>query len=117
IGNAAVHEEPPSAADVRTLNAAARRADVAPQLGDDWSIRAPRSRAFEGALAALARDAISLFADGDRRLLLRTCEQDDCQGLFLDRSRGERRRWCSMSRCGNRAKAAAFRLRKKEEQS
>ncbi|MGH7660648.1 MAG: CGNR zinc finger domain-containing protein, partial [Vulcanimicrobiaceae bacterium] len=87
IGNAAVHEQPPSAADVRTLNAAARRADVAPQLGEDWSISAPRSRAFEGALAALARDAIALFADGDRRLLLRTCEHDDCQGLFLDRSR------------------------------
>lgn len=117
IGSAAVRGEAPAAADIRIVNSAARRADVAPQLGDDWSIRTARSRAFEGALATIARDAIVLFADGDLRPRLRTCEQDDCQGLFLDRSRGERRRWCSMSRCGNRAKAAAFRQRKKEEQS
>lgn len=116
LGNAAVHGKNPSVSDIRIVNAAARRADVAPQLAEDWSVRAPRSRAFESALATIAREAIALFADDARRPLLRTCEQDDCQGLFLDRSRGERRRWCSMSRCGNRAKAAAFRLRKKEEQ-
>ena len=116
LGSAAARGETPLAPDIRVLNSAARRADVAPQLDEDWSVRAPRSRAFESALAAIARDAIALFADDDRRPLLRTCEQGDCQGLFLDRSRGERRRWCSMSRCGNRAKAAGFRLRKKEEQ-
>lgn len=117
LGTAAAHNVQPAALDVRILNNAARRADAIPQLSDNWSIRKPRSRAFEGAVAALARDAIALFADAERRERLRTCEQSDCQGLFLDRSRGERRRWCSMARCGNRAKAAAFRQRKKEEQS
>ena len=116
LGNAAAHGEKPLASDIRIVNSAARRADAIPQLGEDWSVRTPRSRAFESALAAIARDAIALLADESRRTLLRTCEQDDCQGLFLDRSRGERRRWCSMSRCGNRAKAAAFRLRTKEKQ-
>lgn len=35
---------------------------------------------------------------------LRRCEADDCRMLYLDRS--GRRTWCSMQRCGNRAKAA-----------
>jgi len=115
IGRAAVNGEAPAPSDVRTLNAAARSAEVAPQLTEEWSIRTPRSHAFEAALTAIARDAIALFGDESRRSRLNTCEQDDCRGLFLDRSRGERRRWCSMSRCGNRAKAATFRQRKKGE--
>lgn len=34
---------------------------------------------------------------------VRTCGR--CGWLFLDSSRGGRRRWCSMSTCGNREKA------------
>ncbi len=48
-------------------------------------------------------DAISLL--GQRPDRLRTCEHDDCTLWFLDTSKGGRRRWCSMERCGNRAKA------------
>src|SRR5579885_2345032 len=47
LGNAAAHGETPVAADIRVLNAAARRADAIPQLGEDWSLRTSRSRAFE----------------------------------------------------------------------
>ena len=32
-----------------------------------------------------------------------------CGWLFLDSSRGGRRRWCSMSTCGNREKASRHR--------
>ncbi len=42
---------------------------------------------------------------------LRECRR--CTHLFLDQGRGVGRRWCSMSRCGNRAKAEAFRARHK----
>jgi len=34
--------------------------------------------------------------------------------LFLDVSPSVRRRWCSMDRCGSRAKGGAFRQRLKE---
>jgi predicted RNA-binding Zn ribbon-like protein len=37
--------------------------------------------------------------------------RERCRMLFLDRSRGRRRRWCSMAECGNRAKVAAHRER------
>ncbi len=39
---------------------------------------------------------------------IRQCEAPDCNWLFLDRSRGGRRRWCDMSVCGNRAKARRY---------
>jgi predicted RNA-binding Zn ribbon-like protein len=42
------------------------------------------------------------------------CAADDCNWLFLDRSRGGTRRWCSMRSCGNRAKARRhYRRRRK----
>ncbi len=36
---------------------------------------------------------------------LHECEASDCSWLFIDRSRGRRRRWCDMATCGNREKA------------
>jgi predicted RNA-binding Zn ribbon-like protein len=47
----------------------------------------------------------------DRRALLRRCDDPKCTRLFIDRSRGGRRRWCDMKGCGDRAKAAAYRRR------
>lgn len=49
-----------------------------------------------------ALDALALLGSPDRGLL-RACER--CSWLFLDRSRSGRRRWCSPSVCGNRARA------------
>jgi predicted RNA-binding Zn ribbon-like protein len=39
--------------------------------------------------------------------LVRRCANPVCVLLFLDLSKSGRRRWCSMSVCGNRAKVAA----------
>ena len=50
--------------------------------------------------AALAAEALLTGAD---LALVRACER--CSWLYLDRSRGRRRRWCRMAACGNRAKA------------
>ncbi|GAA4900819.1 CGNR zinc finger domain-containing protein [Streptomonospora salina] len=50
----------------------------------------------------LALAASGLLAS-DRRTHLRVCGR--CSWLFLDPSPTRRRRWCSMTTCGNRAKA------------
>jgi len=42
---------------------------------------------------------------------VKACEGQPCTQLFIDRTRGHVRRWCSMAICGNRAKQAAHRLR------
>jgi len=53
-----------------------------------------------------------LLEDGDFSLI-RQCENPPCTLWFYDRTKGHRRRWCSPAVCGNRAKVAAFRLRKR----
>lgn len=42
---------------------------------------------------------------------VKACEGAACTLVFLDRTRGHGRRWCSMAVCGNRAKQAAHRKR------
>lgn len=46
---------------------------------------------------------------------LRKCERTDCILYFYDTTKNHKRRWCSMSICGNRAKAAKFYQKKKAE--
>ena len=75
-----------------------------------------RERALPGGpascLAPLALAAAELLADGDSRRV-RRCAGPECGLWFYDTSRNGSRRWCSMDRCGNRAKVAAHYRRKK----
>lgn len=43
---------------------------------------------------------------------IRSCSHPNCVLWFLDTSRNGKRRWCSMERCGNRAKAQKHYRRK-----
>ncbi|MFF4230311.1 CGNR zinc finger domain-containing protein [Streptomyces sp. NPDC001820] len=62
-------------------------------------------------LAAVARDAVDLLTDPVARARLRECEGDNCRRVYLDTSRGRRRRWCSSEVCGNRERVARHRRR------
>jgi predicted RNA-binding Zn ribbon-like protein len=64
----------------------------------------------EAFLAPVAEAVADLLADGDFDLV-RHCEGNDCVMWFYDRTKGHRRRWCTSTGCGNRAKVAAFRAR------
>jgi predicted RNA-binding Zn ribbon-like protein len=57
--------------------------------------------------AVLAGEALSLFCS-PRAARIGLCEGDLCGWLFIDESRGKRRRWCDMKDCGSRAKARRF---------
>jgi predicted RNA-binding Zn ribbon-like protein len=46
---------------------------------------------------------------------VKACEGPACTLMFVDRTRGRARRWCSMAACGNRAKQAAHRNRLKKQ--
>jgi len=65
------------------------------------------------ALARIAADAISVATD-DRDRLVR-CDLEECRALLLSSTAGERRKWCSMDRCGNLAKVRAYRRRHARE--
>lgn len=45
---------------------------------------------------------------------LKICASQSCQWLFVDTTRNHRRRWCTMSTCGNREKVRRFRRRQKQ---
>lgn len=80
-------------------------------LAEEVDIRFPA-----GLLAPVAAAAAQLLSTGDRSRL-RRCDAEACGRWFYDVSRNGRRRWCSMARCGNRAKVAAhYRRRRAEEE-
>ncbi|MER6605166.1 CGNR zinc finger domain-containing protein [Streptomyces sp. NPDC000927] len=63
-----------------------------------------------GLTARVARAIAEAAADGTWARL-KVCEADDCRWAYYDRSPAGRRRWCSMSVCGARAKMRAYRAR------
>ena len=95
-------------AEIDLLNLYAATPDIPPAL-TGGTRRAGRSTARPAqALSAMAREAIDLFSETEL-IRFRECAADDCQLIFYDESRSNNRRWCSMQRCGNRAKVRAHR--------
>ncbi|MBG6055671.1 putative RNA-binding Zn ribbon-like protein [Salinibacterium sp. CAN_S4] len=100
----------PSADDVDVINLFAATPDIPPALeGGRRQAGRTRARASQ-TLSVMAREVIQLFS-ADRADRIRECAADDCQLVFYDESRSNNRRWCSMQRCGNRAKVRAHRAR------
>jgi predicted RNA-binding Zn ribbon-like protein len=56
-------------------------------------------------LAPVLWSAAELLLNAPHRRI-RRCANDRCLWLFVDTSKSGTRRWCDMSSCGNRAKAA-----------
>ena len=70
-------------------------------------------RAFDSVLWPIARAAVDLLAS-DQLTYVRACSSKTCEWFFLDTSKNHHRRWCDMTRCGNRAKFQRFYARKKK---
>jgi predicted RNA-binding Zn ribbon-like protein len=66
-----------------------------------------REGGLDWLLAAIARSAAEIIVEGPLTRL-RICANPACGLFFSDKSRTHRRRWCSMSVCGNRYKVANF---------
>ena len=98
------------------LNDVAKAPPIQPRLDDDG--RSSWADPVTGAavLSAVARDAIDLFG-GPRAARLKRCQGVNCAIPFVDTSRPGSRRWCSMDRCGNRAKARNHYHQQRQEAS
>jgi predicted RNA-binding Zn ribbon-like protein len=83
--------------------------DEAPISGLVWS-RRRRWRSPDALLLPIAQAIARLVCEEDFQYV-KACEGHRCSLMFIDRTRGRARRWCSMSVCGNRAKQAAHRER------
>jgi predicted RNA-binding Zn ribbon-like protein len=68
-----------------------------------------------GALARLTESVASDVSEGHPEQL-RVCANEDCRWVFNDTSRTGRRKWCDMSTCGNRAKVARHREKRRAEE-
>jgi predicted RNA-binding Zn ribbon-like protein len=77
----------------------------------EWKFEEPPT--FEAPLWPIARSAADLLAS-DQLKFMRPCAAKTCLWLFLDTSKNHRRRWCDMTKCGNRAKFQRFYKRKKK---
>lgn len=92
------------------LNRLASGSPAAPVLSGEGTMELVGSAA--SLLVTLAREAIHLFG-GREAVLIRQCASETCTLFFIDTSRSGDRKWCSMSGCGNKAKVAEFRRRKR----
>jgi predicted RNA-binding Zn ribbon-like protein len=94
----------------RLLNGSMRGPEVAWKVrGLVWSI--PRRYSGVGLLRPILVSAAELMT-GPKASRVKQCQDDrGCGWLFVDESRAQNRRWCSMGDCGNRAKAHRHYLR------
>jgi predicted RNA-binding Zn ribbon-like protein len=76
--------------------------------GGNWQMEfIAREGGLDWLLAAIARSGAEIVTEG-AKARIRLCANPACGLFFYDDSRTHRRRWCSMSVCGNRHKVAAF---------
>jgi predicted RNA-binding Zn ribbon-like protein len=108
-----VVQDPTATRDFRTVARLAERSAAAAKLvagpGRQASWALPVSLALP--LLAVARSAAELLCEPDRPRIGR-CPGTDCGWLFVNHQ--GHRRWCTMSICGNRAKARAHARRLRE---
>src|SRR5215203_3767866 len=98
-------------AAVRRLNRALGPALLQPRFdpAGGWHLD-PGAGGVDGALARLAAVVVDAMDDGTWSRL-KPCRNHGCRWLFYDHSTNRSGTWCTMSVCGNRRKARAYRRR------
>jgi predicted RNA-binding Zn ribbon-like protein len=109
----------PEPRDVRVLNAfvaaARQKRRLEPRgIGFTWVWLTDDEANFSRMLWPIVLAAADLLTS-DQRVRIHECAGNGCGWLFLDTSRNQRRRWCNMQGCGNRAKARRFYARTRTE--
>lgn len=115
--DAAVEKRPPQNAALKEVNRALRAPYVIELVpaADGVSLdHRHEGDPISGAMARLS-EAVTRELTGDDSRRLRICANDECRWVFNDHSPAGRRKWCDMSSCGNRAKAARHRERQKQK--
>jgi predicted RNA-binding Zn ribbon-like protein len=118
VADAIVEERPPRAGALDTVNRALHARQVIELVpAPDGCVSVDHRHVgdpIDDALARLADPLVLELTTGHPERI-RICDNDRCRWVFFDASRTGRRRWCDMSTCGNRAKAARHRARTKGE--
>jgi predicted RNA-binding Zn ribbon-like protein len=115
--DAAVEKRPPQEVALREVNRALRAQyvyELVPAADGVSLDHRHEGDPINGALARLA-EVIARELTQDDKERLRICANDECRWVFRDNSPAGRRKWCDMSSCGNRAKAARHRERQRQK--
>jgi predicted RNA-binding Zn ribbon-like protein len=115
------HDQRPDGADLATLNRVLReglsRIEISQAgRGFAWTWVVDEGE-LDRMVWPIVRSAADLLTSGDLERV-RQCARDGCDWLFVDLSKNQSRRWCSMDMCGSRVKSRRYyRRRKRQERS
>ena len=106
--------DPVDPAAVEIVNTAAKSAELQVRFGDDGQAQLEPVRAgLDAAIGRLLAIAFRAMADGTWPRLKACAYHDRCEWAFYDWSKNRSATWCDMAVCGNRAKAKAYRERRR----
>ena len=108
--------EPAPAAAVAELNEQSSEAAIGLRFDPGGSRLVTQCDGVDSTIARLLAVVHESMAEGTWERL-KVCPADDCLWAFYDRSRNHSRTWCEMEDCGNRAKARAYRERRRSRAS
>ena len=119
VVDAAFEHRPPSTEAIDQINASLRAREILQLAVVPDGLRLDHRHADDPIADAMARlaEPIAREVATGRPDRLRACADDGCRWVFYDGSPTGRRRWCDMSSCGNRAKAARHRARARIEKA
>ena len=101
---------------LEVLDRVACRAGVGLRCREGAVALVPAAEGIKGALGSIVASVHDSMADGSWARL-KACRAGDCEWAFVDDAKNRSRAWCSMSSCGNREKARAFRERQRSGSS
>ena len=111
IGTAVCENRQASRTDVAIVNTASELGSAHLVLQGGRALwKSGGDNPIRDALSIVAADAVAVLG-GEDRDRVKACQGDGCTGLYVDTSRGNNRRWCSMNICGNKAKKSAMTAR------
>jgi predicted RNA-binding Zn ribbon-like protein len=120
VAQAIVEHRPPQQGALDTVNRALHARQVIELVpSTDGCVEVDHRHVgdpIDDALARLADPFVAELVSGQPERI-RQCGGEACYWFFYDTSRTQRRRWCDMSTCGNRAKAARHRARAKASEA
>jgi predicted RNA-binding Zn ribbon-like protein len=108
--------EPPPRTAVAELNRQSSEAAIGLRFDADGSQLVTTCDGVDSTIARLLSIVHESMGSGTWERL-KACPADDCLWAFYDRSRNHSRTWCEMEDCGNRAKARAYRERRRSRAS
>ena len=102
--------------DLLERDAVFNRIAVQPEEQAPFALQSVRRWPDPQALLLPVAQALAQLVCTEDFSQVKACEGSACTLFFADHTRGHARRWCSMALCGNRAKQAAHRHRRKTHQ-